>query len=94
MMKIKELFIIAIICSSANLYASEEKSIDQKLSSLKLEKAQAELIVAAMIKRGHINNEEGLRIKREIASEKEQDIEAVKAEAIEKLDLKNSFATK
>ncbi|MBC7712725.1 MAG: hypothetical protein H7177_05275 [Rhizobacter sp.] len=95
MNKLKMLSMITTLCFSSTLLAdSGEKTIDQKLGSLKLEKMQAEAMVATMVRRGHINDGEAARIKREIASVKEQDVEVIKAEALENFDSKNSFATK
>ena len=74
--------------------AYEEKSIDQKLNSLKLEKMQAESMVATMLRKGHMNDEEATRIKREIASVKDQDSEVIKSEALDNFKSQNSFANK
>ncbi|MBC7429718.1 MAG: hypothetical protein H7336_13965 [Bacteriovorax sp.] len=93
MNKLKLLLKITFFITSTALMA-EEKSIDQKLGSLKLEKMQAESMIATMVRRGHMNDDEASRIKREIASVKEEDVEAIKAEAIDHIDSKNSFATK
>lgn len=86
---------IATFCFSTSLIASGDISaIDKKIGSLKLEKMQVESMIATMIKRGRINSDEGVRIKREVASVKEEDIEKVKSDALENLDSKSSYATK
>lgn len=96
MKNLKTLFIIFAICSTTAVRAneSEEKSIDQMLGSLKMEKIQAEMMIEAMGRRGKLNNDEVSRAKREIASVKDDDVEAIKAKAVERLSSKNSYATK
>lgn len=97
MKNLTTLFMTLVICSSAAVVASEEseeKTIDQMLASLKMEKIQAEIMIEAMAKRGKFNDEEVSRAKREIASVKEEDIQEIQAEAIERLSSKNSYATK
>ena len=96
MKNLTRLFMILTISSSAALASddADNKTIDQMLGSLKMEKIQAEIMIEAMAKRGKLNNEEVSRAKREIASIKEEDVEAVKAEALERLSSKNSVATK
>jgi polyhydroxyalkanoate synthesis regulator phasin len=94
MNKFKSFLVIATFCFTTALFAKKEETatIDQKLSSLRLEKMQAENIVASMVKRGHLNNDDALRIKREIASVKEEDITTIKSEALENIKTNNSFA--
>ncbi len=58
------------------------------LSQVKLEKKQIELMVERMEKSGRLNQDEARKVKREIASVKEEDIEIVKKEVIKKLDKK------
>ena len=72
----------------------DESTIEQKLSALRLEKRQAEVMMKKMLTRGRINEEEATHIKREIASAKEEDVKNIRVQALEKLKSTNSFATK
>lgn len=96
-MKTLTLFFMVIAFCSSTAFADdivEEKSIDQMLGSLKIEKMQAELLIETMAKRGKLNSDEVSRAKREIASVKEEDEKSFKAEALERLSSKKSLATK
>lgn len=100
MKKLTMLVMILSICSSAQVFAEddredkkEEQSIDQMLGSLKIEKLQAELMIETMANRGKLNNDEAAKAKREIASVKEEDEKNFKAEARERLSSKKSYAT-
>ncbi len=96
MKNLTTLFMTIAICSSGVVMASdsEEKSIDQMLGTLKTEKIQAEIMIEAMARRGKLNNDQVTHAKREIASVKEDDIETIKTEALDRLSSRNSFATK
>lgn len=84
---------IMTFCFSVSVSA-EDKTIDQMLNALKMEKIQAEIIADTMARRGKLSVEEVSRVKRDIASVKEEDSNDIKADAIERLSSKNSFATK
>lgn len=98
MKKLSTLFMVIAVCSVTTLYASdesqEEKSIDQMLGSLKMEKIQADLLIEAMARRGKLDSDQVSHAKREVASIKEEDVQDLKALAIERLSSKNSYATK
>lgn len=89
-------FMLNALCSFSAFAenVSEEKTIDQMLDSLKIEKMQAELLIETMARRGKLNKDEATKAKREVASVKENDEKVFKAEAIERLSSKKSYATK
>jgi hypothetical protein len=98
MKKLSTLLMVIAVCSVTTIYASDEspedKSIDQTLASLKMEKIQADLLIEAMARRGKLNSDQVSHAKREVASIKEEDVQDLKARAIELLSSKNSYATK
>lgn len=77
------------------LFAFEsDKSIEQKLASLKLERIQAEFMIKSMKRSGRLSHKEVAYATRSIASIKEEDVKAIRNEAIETLNSANSLATK
>lgn len=95
MLNIRCLFLATAMLSSSMLLANEgEKTIEQKLASLKLERMQAEVMIKTMGKSGRLNKEEVVHATRSIASIKEEDIKNIRAEAMEALSPSNSLATK
>lgn len=103
MKKLSTLLMVIAVCSVTTIYASdasqedknqEDKSIDQMLASLKMEKIQADLLIEAMARRGKLSSDQVSHAKREVASIKEDDEQDLKALAIERLSSKNSYATK
>ena len=95
MLNIRYLFLATAMLSSSMLLANEgEKTIEQKLASLKLERMQAEVMIKTMGKSGRLNKEEVVHATRSIASSKEEDIKNIRAEAMETLSSSNSLATK
>lgn len=85
---------IISILSSSMLLANDEKSIEQKLLSLKLERLQAELMIKTMSRSGRMNKKEVAYATRSIASIKEKDVKNIRAEALETLGTATSLATK
>jgi hypothetical protein len=103
MKKLSTLLMVIAVYSVTTIYASDEsqeeknqedKSIDQMLASLKMEKIQADLLIEAMARRGKLDSDQVSHAKREVASIKEEDVQDLKAQAIERLSSKNSYATK
>lgn len=86
--------ILALLSSSALMAFEEDKSLEQKLAALKLERIQAEVIIKKMMKSGRLSDSEGSRASRTIASAKEEDVEVIRSEVIETLKSANSLATK
>lgn len=88
------LFATAMLSSSVLLANDEERTIEQKLASLKLERMQAMVMIKTMARSGRLNEKEVVQATRSIASAKEEDVEAIRAEAVETLKSVNTFATK
>lgn len=87
-------FILAFVSSSALMAFEGNKSLEQKLAALRLERIQAEVIIKKMMKSGRLTDSEGTRASRTIASAKEEDVEVIRSEVIENLKSTNSLATK
>mgnify|MGYP005685098741 CR=1 FL=1 len=92
-MKCKILFLVAIATMSFQVMA-ESKTIDQMISSMKLEKMQAEVMINRLAQSGRFNSEEAQRAKREIASVQEESVQEMKSSALEKIQASKSFANK
>jgi len=66
-------------------FADEEiHNMSDMLSRVKLEKKQIEVMVGQLEKSGRLNQEQASKVKRELASVKDEDIEEVKNIAISK----------
>jgi hypothetical protein len=91
-----QIFIAAtLITTSVVVRAGENtETLDQKLTTIKFEKLQAEIMIKKMKARGRLDEEEASMAKRAIASVKEEDIEQIRVEALETLKSANTFATK
>ncbi len=94
MLKIRFLIFVTAIMSSSILFAKEERTIEQKLTSLKLERLQAEVMIKKMGRSGRLNEKEVAYASRSIASIKEEDVKNIRAEVLESIDSANSLATK
>ncbi len=92
-MKAKMIFLIALSFSSSQVMA-EGKTIDQMLSSVKLEKMQATVMINRLFQSGRVSADEAQRMKREIASVETESEKEIKAKALENLNSSKSFATK
>ena len=81
--------------STSMLYANEEeKTIEQKLAALKLERLQAESIIKKMKLIGRFNEKEVTYATRSIASIKEAGLKKIRTESLENLGSTNSMANK
>lgn len=69
--------------------SNEPRSIESLLNEAKLEKLQAETMVEIMVKSGRFSNEQGERTRRSIASVHEEDLEAIKEEALANIKAPN-----
>lgn len=99
MFQIRYLFFMMAMLMSSILYASEEvsekiKLIEQKLTSLKLERLQAEIMIKALARSGRLSHNEVVSAKRTIASIKDEDAENILNENVETLKSTKSFAKK
>lgn len=95
MFKFRCLFLASVLLSASALFANEEEmTIEQKLASLKLERMQAEVMIKTMAHSGRLNEKEAVHATRSIASVKEEDVEIIRAEAMESLKTSKSLATK
>jgi hypothetical protein len=94
MFKFSCLLLATALLSASALYANEEMTIEQKLASLKLERMQAEAMIKTMAHSGRLNEKEVAHATRSIASAKEEDVEIIRAEAMESLKSSKSLATK
>ncbi len=95
MLNIRCLFLATAMLSSSMLFATEdEKTIEQKLASLRLERMQAIVMIKTMERSGRLNEKEVVHATRSIASAKEEDVQLIRAEAVETLKSANSLATK
>jgi len=95
MLKIRCLVFATAMLSSSMLFANEEeKTIEQKLASLKLERMQAEVMIKTMARSGRLNEKEAVHATRSIASAKEEDVQIIRAEAVDTLKSAKSLATK
>lgn len=95
MFKLRCLLLATAILSASALFANEEEmTIEQKLASLKLERMQAEVMIKTMARSGRLNEKEVVHATRSIASVKEEDVEIIRAEAMESLNTSKSLATK
>lgn len=72
----------------------EVHNLEQMLNALKFEKMQIESMVNAMVSSGRLSKEEAMTVKREIASIKEEDLENLRIQVIDKIKSKESLATK
>lgn len=86
--------LITVLFSSVLMANEEDHSIEQKLAALKFERMQAEVMIKRMVHSGRMNEAEAGEAKRAIASVKEEDIEVIRAEALETLKSAKSLATK
>ena len=87
-------FILAVFSSSVLMASEEDKTLEQKLAALKLERVQAEIIIKTMVRSGRLNDKEAGHAARAIASAKEEDVEVIRTELMETLNSANSLATK
>ena len=95
MFKVIFLICVTAMISSTILFANEEeKTIEQKLASLKLERIQAEGIIKKMKLIGRFNEKEVAYATRSIASIKEEDLKNIRTESLENLSRSNSMANK
>ena len=95
MLKLRCLIFATAMLSSLMLFANEEeKTIEQKLASLKLERMQAEVMIKTMARSGRLNEKEAVHAARSIASAKEEDVQIIRAEAVDTLKSAKSLATK
>ena len=60
----------------------EYKNMEQMLSAVRLEKKQVELMLDKMVTSGRISADDGVKVKRELASVKDEDLEQIKKQAI------------
>lgn len=95
MFNLRCLFLATAMLSSSALFANEEeKTIEQKLASLRLERMQAIVMIKTMARSGRLNEKEVVHATRSIASAKEEDVQIIRAEAVETLKSAKSLATK
>ena len=86
-MKSINLLLLALLVSASftTAFAGEEtdyKNMEQMLGAVRLEKRQVENMLDKMIVSGRISAEEGAKVKRELASVKDDDMENLKKQAI------------
>jgi len=86
--------LIAVLFSQVLMANDEDRSIEQKMSALRLERMQAEMMIKTMVRSGRMSENEATHANRSIASVKEEDIEVIRAEALETLKSAKSLATK
>ncbi len=68
---------------------TEYKNMEQMMGAVRLEKRQVESMLDKMIISGRISAEEGAKVKRELASVKEDDLENLKMQAIAEVKSKH-----
>ena len=91
----KVIFLIWTMLSSSMLLAhDEERTIEQKLASLKLERIQSESIIKRMKLIGRMSDKEVAHAKRSIASVREEGVKIIRDESLENLGTVNSMAIK
>ena len=90
------LLMITTLCLSSAVFAKDEdRTLEQRLSDLRLERAQAEVMINRMLKSGRMAPEEALEAKRSIASIQEEDANNIRNAALEKMKSStNSLANK
>lgn len=87
--------IITSLLFSGSVFAFDEhKSLDQKLSIVKFEELQAQIMIKKLKSRGRLDEEEANMAKRAIASVKEEAVEQIRVEALDNLKSSKSLATK
>lgn len=86
--------LMTVLFSQALMASDADRSIEQKMAALKLERMQAEMMIKTMVSSGRMNENEATHAKRLIASVREEDIEVIRAEALETLKSAKSLATK
>ena len=89
----RTVLLISLSLFMFSTHAEDEKTIEQEMAALKMEKAQAEAMVRKMIISGRLGQEEATHVRREIASVKEEDVKVIRAKALDKLNSAGSLTS-
>ena len=92
-MVISKFLFIPILITYAFSAHGEEATFhnpEEMIQALKLEKKQVETMVDKLVKSGRMSPEDGDKVRREIASVKESDIEQIKNESTHQFARKNN----